>query len=199
MIKNVIFDIGNVLVYFAWKEAMYKLGFSNQCVDALDKGFINNEIWDELDRGVMNEAEVINLACTHNPQYAEEIKIFWNNVIMSIEPYDYSKPWIISLKEKGLNVYLLTNYPDSFFQKSVEAAFPFYPYVDGEVVSSRVKHRKPDKEIYQILFDKYDINPSESVFFDDRMINVEAAKALGVNAFLFEGYEQAQSILNNLI
>lgn len=182
MIKNVIFDIGNVLVYFAWKEAMYKLGFSKQCVDELDKGFINNELWDELDRGVMSEEEVINLACERIPQYAEEIRTFWNNNIMSIEPYEYSKPWIISLKEKGINVYLLTNYPDSFFQKSVESAFPFYPYVDGEVVSSRVKHRKPDKEIYQILFDRYNIDPKESVFFDDRIINIEAAKEVGLNA-----------------
>ncbi len=199
MIKNIVFDIGNVLVYFAWKEAMVKLGFSEEAIDTLDKNFINNELWDLMDRGRHTEEEIIDLTCKQNPQYEKEIRLFWENNLLSIEPYEYSKPWIISLKEKGLKVYLLTNYPDSFFKKSVEHRFPFYPYVDGEVVSSREKFRKPEKEIYEILFNRYNIKPEESVFFDDRPVNIEAAKKLGMHAFVFDGYEKAQSILNDLL
>lgn len=199
MIKNVIFDIGNVLIYFAWKEAMIKLGFSDETIEILDKNLINNDYWDELDRGRIPEDDVINQLCKKLPQLENEIRLFWENNLLTIEPYDYSKPWIISLKEKGLNVYLLTNYPDSLFKKSVESRFPFYTYVDGEVVSSRVKYIKPEKEIYEILFDRYNINPEESVFFDDRPKNINAAKKLGLNAFVFEGYEKAQEILNSLL
>ena len=102
MIKNIVFDIGNVLVYFAWKEAMVKLGFSEEAIDTLDKNFINNELWDLMDRGRHSEEEIIDLACKQNPQYEKEIRLFWENNLLSIEPYEYSKPWIISLKEKGL-------------------------------------------------------------------------------------------------
>ncbi len=198
MIKNIIFDIGNVLIHFAWKETMEELGFSDECIDTLDKGFLNNTLWDELDLGIMNESDVIDKACSCFPQYERQIRLFWENNIMTIRPYDYCEKWIKSLKERDYNVYLLTNYPDSLFKKSVQSAFPFYPYVDGEVVSSRIKIRKPDKGIYETLFEKYSLIPEESVFFDDRQINIDGAKSVGLNAFLFEGYEKADSVIKEI-
>lgn len=193
MIKNIIFDIGNVLIHFAWKETMEELGFSSDCIDVLDKGFLNNTLWDELDLGVMKELDVINTACEKLPQYAENIRKFWDNNLMTIRPYDYSEGWLKDLKNRGYNVYLLTNYPDSLFDKSVKNAFPFYPYTDGEIVSSRIKIRKPDKGIYEALFAKYSIKPEESIFFDDRIVNIDGAKKVGLNAFLFESFEKADN------
>lgn len=199
MIKNIIFDIGNVLIYFAWKEAMVDLGFSDECIGTLDKGFINDPLWDELDLGILPESAVIDKAVLRFPEYEKEIRKFWNNNILTIRPFAYSEPWIQSLKERGFKVYLLTNYPDSLFEKSVKFAFPFYPYVDGEIVSSRVKIRKPDEGIYRALFDKYNLLPKESVFFDDRPINIEGAKNVGLNAFLFKSMEQAERDLASVI
>ena len=198
MIKNVIFDIGMVLVDFAWKDHLIELGFDSECIDALDKSFINDPLWDELDLGIMKEEDVIDSAVARLPQYESQIRLMWDKMINAVRPYDYSKKWIMDLKEKGLNTYLLSNYPDSLFKKSVECAFPFYPYIDGEVVSSRVKLRKPDERIYKTLFEKYNLVPEECVFFDDRKINIDAAKKLGVNAFLFEGYEKACKTLDEI-
>lgn len=199
MIKNIIFDIGNVLVTFAWKESMINLGFDDKCIETLDKGFINDPLWDELDLGIKPESEVINTAIARFPQYEKEINLFWDKNINTIIPRDYSVEWMKALKRDGYKIYLLTNYPDSLFKKSVESAFPFYPYVDGEVVSSRVKIRKPDKEIYETLFKKYGLKPEESVFFDDRIVNIEGAEKVGLNAFLFTTYEQAKTDLKSLI
>lgn len=199
MIKNIIFDIGNVLVTFAWKESMINLGFDDKCIETLDKGFINDPLWDELDLGIKPESEVINTAIARFPQYTKEINLFWDKNINTIIPRDYSVEWMKDLKRDGYKIYLLTNYPDSLFKKSVESAFPFYPYVDGEVVSSRVKIRKPDKEIYETLFKKYGLKPEESVFFDDRIVNIEGAEKVGLNAFLFTTYEQAKTDLKSLI
>lgn len=197
MIKNIIFDIGNVLVSFAWKETMEELGFTPECIDILDKGFINNSLWDELDLGVKAENDVIETACKAFPQYSQNIKLFWENNLMSIRPYDYSEAWLKDLKNRGYNVYLLTNYPDTLFKKSVENAFPFYSYTDGEIVSSRVKIRKPDKKIYEALFSKYNLRPEESIFFDDRAVNIDGAKAVGLNAFLFETFEKAENTIKD--
>ncbi len=198
-IKNAVFDIGMVLIDFAWRATMVESGFDEKCIKTLDEGFVNDELWDELDLGVMEEKDVIEEAVRRFGKYEKEIRFFYDNLIKTVRPYPYSETWLKNLKERGFNVYLLTNYPDSLFKKSVESAFPFYPYVDGEVVSSRVKIRKPNEGIYKALFEKYNLKPEECVFFDDRIINVEAAKKLGMNAFVFEGYEKAVSDLDKLV
>ena len=197
MIKNVIFDIGKVLVDFAWKETMEDLGFDDECIDVLGRELVNDKIWDEFDLGIIPENENLEAAVKKIPRYEKEIRLFWENLIMTIRPYDYCEKWIRDLKSEGLNVYLLTNYPDSLFDKSVECGFPFYPYIDGEVVSSRVKMRKPDEGIYKCILEKYSLNPDECVFFDDRIVNVETALRLGFHAFVFKNYEQACNDLRN--
>ena len=199
MIKNIVYDIGMVLIDFAWAQAMRDLGYSEETIDFLDKNFVNHELWDELDRGVMEESDVINLFCERHPQYEEEIRKFWDNNILTVRPYDYSAPWVKDMKDIGLNTYLLTNYPDTLFDKSVKYAFPFYPYIDGEIVSSRVKIRKPDEGIYKALLEKYNLKAEECLFFDDRIINIEAAKKLGFNAHVFTSYEEARAIINSYI
>jgi len=199
MIKNIILDIGMVLVNFAWKETMIELGFDDKCIETLDKNLINNSLWDELDLGILPEKEVIDKAIALSPQYKREITEFWDKNLLTIRPYEYSKNWVCDMKAKGLKVFLLTNYPDTLFEKSVRYAFPFYPYIDGEIVSSRVKLRKPDAGIYTCLMDKYDLKPEECIFFDDRVINVEAAVSLGINAFVFENYDKAVMTINSLV
>lgn len=199
MIKNIIFDIGMVLVDFAWKAEMEELGFDKQCIDVLDKNFVNSNLWDELDLGVLEESEVIDMARKAIPEYAKEIDLFWENCIDTIRPFDYCEEWVRSLRESGFNVYLLTNYPDSLFEKSVKKSFPFYRYINGEIVSSRIKCRKPDPFIYETLLKKYDLKPEESIFTDDRIINVEAASKLGIKAVLFTSYEKTGSEIEQII
>ena len=76
MIKNIVFDIGNVLIDFAWKATMEELGFDKECIDTLDRGFINNDLWDEMDRGVLSFDEVVKLATDKMPAYEKEIRLF---------------------------------------------------------------------------------------------------------------------------
>jgi len=190
-IKNVVFDIGKVLVDFAWDKLMEELGFSKECIDTLDKGFINNPLWDQMDLGIMKEEEVMDEAIKRFPQYEKEIRCFYNNLIKTVRPYDYSVKWISDLKAAGYKVFLLTNYPVKLFDESVETSFPFYDLIDGKVVSSHINIIKPNEGIYKALFKKYDLKAEECVFFDDRQRNVDAANRLGMHAFVFEGYEKA--------
>lgn len=200
MIKNIVFDIGNVLIDFAWEKTMQELGFDEKCIETLADGYINNDLWDEMDRGVMTFEEVIKLAVKAMPQYEKEIRLFVDNLILTIRPFDYSEKWVKDLKSKGFNVYLCTNYPDSTFEESVNRElFPFYPYIDGKIVSSRVHLLKPSVEIFNALFDKYNLKAEECVFIDDKEKNVNGAKKAGMNGFVFEGYEKACKDLENLV
>ena len=200
MIKNIVFDIGNVLIDFAWKATMEELGFDEKCIDTLADGYINNDLWDEMDRGVLSFEEVIQLAVKAMPQYEKEIRLFVDNLILTIRPFDYSEQWVKDLKSKGFKVFLCTNYPYSTFEESVNRGlFPFYPYIDGKIVSSRVHLLKPSEDIFNALFEKYNLKAEECVFFDDKEKNVNGAKKTGMHGFVFEGYEKACKDLEGLV
>jgi putative hydrolase of the HAD superfamily len=104
-----------------------------------------------------------------------------------------------SLKEKGLKIYLLSNYPKSIFALHEERGkFTFIDKIDGRVVSGFEGMVKPDAEIYKLLMDRYGLKAEECVFIDDRPENIEAAKALGMEGIVFESYEQASEELEKI-
>jgi len=106
----------------------------------------------------------------------------------------------VQLKEAGLKVYLLSNYPREVFALHTECgSFPFLEKVDGKVVSGFVKMIKPNADIYKYLLKEYSLCADECVFIDDREENVEAARTLGMKGIVFECYEQAHRELERLL
>ena len=97
-------------------------------------------------------------------------------------------------KELGYSIYLLTNYSVDGFAY-LEASYDFIREIHGKIVSSHVHLCKPDKKIYELLLDKYDLKASECIFFDDNFENVSAAKELGIQAVLFKDIEEAVKML----
>ena len=102
--------------------------------------------------------------------------------------YDYSEKLMIDLKAKGYKVYLLSNYPDKLSDMHW-SKFKFLKQMDGYIISSKVKLIKPNPEIYKLLESKFGIKLSESIFVDDRQINVDAAEKLGMKGILFTGID----------
>lgn len=200
MIKNIVFDVGNVLVNYRWRELMEELGFFEDLQKVFGEKVFGNPFWIELDRGVLDEKDVIAKIREENSAYGREFDLIWENKEKLIEPYDYAVKMIDTLKKRGFCVYLLSNYPVSLFELHTECGkFPFLDKVDGKVVSGFVKLVKPDREIYEYLLRTYDLKAEECVFLDDRKENVEAAKNIGMAGILFENYEQAWAELNKKV
>jgi len=198
MIKNIIFDIGQVLVDFCWQDHMRNLGFSEEIIATLGEKWVGTPIWNELDRGVLSEEEALELAKRAVPQYAAEIQTFWDNPDGIIHCREQSAPWLKSLQERGYGVYLLSNYPRSFFEAHIKD-FAFLPYTDGRVVSCYVKVMKPEESIYRILLEKYSLTADECVFIDDRAENIEGAAAVGMKGIVLQNIEQAMHDLELLL
>lgn len=200
MIKNVIFDIGGVLIRFMPAEAMRKLGIPEEKIEPLLKASIYCKWWQELDRGFFEEEEVLRYMQEDAPEYAQEIAYFMENGKHEVvESFAYAADWLKNLQERGYHTYLLTNYPASYFELHSKEKFTFMPYVDGKIVSSYVEMIKPDPNIYRTLLDTYDLEEEECVFIDDRKENVEAAKKLGLHGIRFESFEQASAQLEKIL
>lgn len=198
-VKNIVFDIGEVLVDFAWREHMRsKLHFSEETIATLGEKWMGAPLWQELDRGVLDEAEAIEMAKRAIPECAEEIQRFWDNPEGLIICREQAAPWLHSLKERGYNVYLLSNYPRSLFEIH-SREFVFIPYTDGRVVSCYERVMKPDPAIYKILLDRYSLKADECVFIDDRQENIDGARAVGMMGIHYENIEQAMRDLEELL
>ncbi len=198
MIKNVIFDIGNVLADFSWREHMVEQGFSEECIEVLTKNMIQHPLWDELDLGVRHHDDIISDMKALSPQYAGEIDRYFENPMGIVRPRARSAELVSSLKARGYGIYVLSNYPGWLFELH-SSRFEFLKYADGVVVSSHVKAMKPDPLIYRILLERYSLNPAECVFLDDRKENTEAAEKLGIRSIICSEQEQFEAELERVL
>lgn len=200
MIKNIVFDIGNVLVDFRWRDLMTELKLSDAEQDKFEVSVFGSRWWQTLDHGTLEEAEAVEHLREDNQKYIEAFDLLWENRDKLVSPYPYSVEWIKELKSRGYNVYLLSNYPKDMFNLHAQVgSFPFLPLVDGKVVSAFVKMIKPNADIYELLLNKYDLKAQECVFLDDRTDNIEGARKVGMHGIVFQNYEQAKKELDALL
>lgn len=193
-IQNIIFDVGNVLIDFCWEKTCETLGFSQEVITAFGRNMILSDMWNRLDEGIISQEDAINQFIEAMPSYEKEVRLFWDNAVSFVEEYDYAYDMITALKEKGYQIYLLSNYPLEMY-KLHWPTFRFFKEVDGYVVSAVEQIRKPDIRIYECLCQRYGLIPEQCLFFDDRQDNVDAAKTAGMEAVLFKGYETVADLL----
>ena len=197
IIKNVIFDIGQVLLEFNWRAYMENDPVLKPVKDKLiNATMANMKHWDENDRGVWSDEEFIARSIEIEPDIPDEIRYYMENVGKIIKEYKYSTPLIRKLKSMGYKVYILSNYGRRHFQQVIDH-MSFLQEVDGRVVSYEVGLVKPEAEIFHVIVDKYCLNPSECVFLDDRADNIEAAVKEGMSGIVFDNIEQAVEELSN--
>ena len=171
MIRNVIFDIGNVLVSFHPVEYFYPVFGSKE--------------WALYDQGILTKEEVEKNLLDTYPKDKDAILYILTHWKEFMKPIMPMKKLIEELKEKGYKIFLLSNISeDSYLYLKKE--YPYFFDVNGGMYSYRIKRNKPDKKIYEELLSAYGINASESLFLDDRKENVDAAKALGFHGMIIE-------------
>lgn len=199
MIKNIIFDIGNVLVGFEPVEYLKSFHFPPEKETIIKKALFGTHAWNEYDRGALSLEEIEELFAANAPQNREDVLRVFRGAYQCITREDYAIPWIKELKAKGFRVYYLSNYSDHMRRHTLDS-LDFLPYMDGGLFSYEVHQIKPEPEIFCSLLKRCpEIVPEESVFFDDAPANIEAAANLDFNAILFRNKAQAEMALERLL
>lgn len=181
-IKNIIFDLGNVLVSTNMEDLM-----------AVDPDIPNDKINYIMSQWYKDEDDPIGLDEFKSiiPDRLKEAskfipKLFEYN-IRCVNPFDYTIPLIDKLKADGYNVYFLSNWSKwSYELLDKYRKFDFLEKMNGGVWSWQTGCMKPNERIYRILLNKYNLNPEECVFFDDLKDNVEVANNVGIKGVLFD-------------
>lgn len=197
MIRNIIFDIGNVLTDFRWKEFLTDKGFDDAMIKRIAKASVQSPLWNEIDRGVWDVEKLMQEFIKLDPEIEQELHRAYDNLTGMVTRRDYAIPWIQDLKAKGFKTYYLSNFAHKAHVECADA-LDFLPYMDGGILSYQEKLIKPDPEIYRLLLNRYSLKAEESVFLDDTPTNVEAARAVGMYGIRFETKEQAEEELRRL-
>lgn len=198
MIKNIIFDVGKVLVSYEPDAYMERLGIAKEAQDAINKAMFRNKLWDIADQGIFTHEEMVEKFIAGAPKYETEIRQLCATIGNTIEMLPHAMEWLSELKARGYNLYILSNYAEETYRQTKEK-LAFLKLVDGAVFSFECKMIKPQKQIYEHICQKFQLNCSESIFVDDRMENVEAARRNGILAVLFQNYEQAKTELDEML
>ncbi|MDO4499666.1 MAG: HAD family phosphatase [Erysipelotrichaceae bacterium] len=190
MIKNIIFDLGQVLIGFNPLNSLLNMGYPQKEAELLNEIIFNDQLWQDGDAGVYkSEEEAINLYINKHPQHHELIKDFFSKEWKKEVFIPINLDLFQKAKDNGYKIYLLTNFSSYGFD-FVYNEFPFIREADGRVVSGKIEMIKPHDDIYLYLLDKFNLKAEECLFFDDNYDNIEAAKRLGINAYRFLGNKQ---------
>lgn len=197
MIKNVLFDIGNVLVDFYPLEYVHQTVKDKSAADTLYKVIFCGEEWQRLDEGTMTEDEAFEAFRKACPNYSEFIDIIKSDWYSMLKPIDGTVEILREIKRKGYGTYIISNYHLKTFDM-IYNKYDFFKLFDGMVISSRVKLLKPDNRIFYRLIEDYNIVPGETAYIDDLQTNLDAAQKLGFVPVLFKSPEKLRKQLEQL-
>lgn len=196
MYKNIIFDLGNVLISFNPMEYL-KSKISEEKIQEVYKAIFQSEEWIMLDRGTITEKEAINNIIEKNSIYRDDISLAFEDWYAILKPIEETIKVLEDLKSKGYNIYYLSNFHELAF-KEVSTKNSFFELFDGGVVSYEEKIIKPEEEIYRLILKRYNLTPSETIFIDDTKVNVEGAEKLGITTIFLENPRKLREELRKL-
>ena len=186
MIKNVLFDMGNVLIRFDRDFFIQRLG-----VSAEDKPLLMREVflsieWVRMDRGTIAEPEAVERICKRLPPHlhdaAAKLVAMWDRPILPIAGmYEL----VEELKNAGYGIYLLSN--ASVRQHEYWPRIPAHVFFDGTIISADEGVMKPGAEYYLRALNRFGLKAEECFFVDDMPANVEGALYCGIPGAVFHG------------
>lgn len=197
MIKNIIFDVGMVLVDFRWEEVLRELGLTGDAFEAVANATVHSPNWNEYDRSSISQEELLGRMLAAAPGYEREVRLFWEHNGDTIWQFPYAIPWVKSFKDKGYGCYILSNYAARTYELTKEE-LSFESLMDGVIFSYRVGQVKPEPDIYHTLLRTYHLLPEECVFMDDNPANIAVARDLGMYGIVFTNQEEAIRELRRL-
>ena len=187
MIRNIVFDMGQVLLQFAPKQIIANAGIAGEDAELLQEELFRSVEWIAGDRGTMEDTEVAAAVCARLPERLHEAVRFcacewWKTRRV---PIGGMSELVQELKAAGYGLYVLSNANKHLHEYCVW--LPGYECFDGIFVSADWKLLKPERAIYEKFLSLYELNAEDCVFVDENPLNVEAATLCGMGGIVFRG------------
>lgn len=185
MYKNIIFDIGNVLLSFNPEEYLKTIIKESEKVLNVHRELFQSDEWIMLDRGTITQEEAKNILINRSSENGHLIKQAFENWYEILAPIEETVEILYELKNANYKVYFLSNFHLLAFEY-VTKTYDFFECFDGGIVSYKEKLIKPEEDIYKRIIEEYQLRPEESIFIDDSLTNIEGARKLMFNTIHFK-------------
>lgn len=195
--KNVVFDLGGVVVDWSPERLMQEYNGDPEMPVLLFKQGFFEEYWPDYDRGTVDQVGIVKEMSRFSGRRYAECWDFVEFVKHSLRDIPATQRLIKELSEKGYRLFCLSNMSIEFYDYLKEREV--FNYFEGQIISALEHVIKPEKEIYEVLMNRYDVVPGESVFIDDLEKNVEAARKLGFNTVHFVDKEKGLRELREML
>ena len=184
MIKNVIFDCGQVLIRYNETEIAAHYVDTPEEAEFLGRIAMARKYWNRFDEGTLTEADYLEQVKKELPEHLHKAveKLVWG-WIGNCPMIDGMEDIVRDVKKSGKKLYLLSN----FNQRLRTEPYPILSEFDALVISGEINKVKPDRAIYDYLLATYALNPEECIFIDDNSANIAMAESLGIAGYLFDG------------
>lgn len=186
MIKNIVLDMGNVLLDFNPEAVINMFCSSEEEKGIIRKELFNGPEWLMGDKGEIKDKDRFDLVKIRVPEkYHDALRKCADEWGVCMVPLNGAREFCERVKKSGYGIYILSNASDLFYDY-----FPkFLPldFFNGVFVSSNYLMLKPDVEIYKTFLNEYGLKAEECLFIDDRDDNCSGARKAGMNAFQFKG------------
>ena len=196
MIRNIIFDIGGVLLNYNPKTYLDKLNIEESKRKILNDVIFHNPKWKDCLNGCITNSELIEYLVKENQKYKSEIEqiLSKENLKYMLPPKQEMIEYYKTLKQKGYKIYLCSNITKDTYNY-IKDSFEIIRVADGGVFSCFENISKPNVEIYQKLIEKYDLDIGKSILIDDTKRNIISANDIGLKGILFNNIEDIKKIL----
>lgn len=200
MIKNVIFDLGKVLINNDPSEYLRKYGYDEEKYQALLDAIWTDSLWGDMDIAKYESfKDIIEIYVEKHKELEPELRRFFAEDWMELYvAYDDTVKFYNEVYEQGYDIYLLTNFSKDGYEY-ISNKFDFFKKAKGAVVSSHLKIAKPDMRIYQYLLETYNLNPDECIFIDDSVANINAANELGIHGIVYTDIENLRKEFKRIL
>ena len=190
MIKNYIFDFGNVLAEF-YPDKLTAPHISDEETNKLVREVVFDRLyWDKLDMGTITDEEVKEGIKSRVPESLKDVALtVYDNWINNLTPVKGMQKLISDMHKSGKKMYLLSNISKGFEEgySNVEWINNLFGCFDGLVLSGPIGIAKPCVDVFEYLLKKYGLNREECLFIDDNEMNIEGAKKANIKGYLFDG------------
>lgn len=191
MVKNIIFDLGNVLIKYDPKTFIETYVSEKNREQFISSVFHSDE-WQDLDRGTLSYEKAVEVFSERNPEEKIAVeRLFKNNIQDALFPNMKNIEFVKRLKEENYKLYILSNFHRESFEM-ISEKLEFEKFFDGKIVSCYCHLLKPEKEIYDLILGEYNLSPEETLFIDDTKANIEKAKELGIQVVHLTSLEELE-------
>ncbi len=194
MIRNIVFDLGNVLLSWKPGEFLLQSGYDKETTGLILSTVFRSQAWFSLDNGDITKEEAIEIMAFNSSLKKARIKSLLDLCPKIIFPLHYNTKLLPELRKQGFKLYYLSNYPLDFFNET-KKRYAFFKYFDGGIISAEVNKSKPDPDIYRIFLERFSLDPFKSLYIDDIDSNVRSAELIGMKVIHLSETESLESKL----